>query len=68
MGGLERPRAKRVAREVEVRRSGRGVAEPALVVWAWGNGVGSGDVVWRTKGLVIILVRSPLSETKRVLR
>ena len=34
---LERPQAKRVAREVEVWRSGRPWAELAFVVSAWAN-------------------------------
>ena len=39
MGGLERRRAKRVAREVEVWRYGRRWVELASVVWAWAKGL-----------------------------
>ena len=39
MGTLERPRAKRVARVVEVRLSGWPWAELGSVVSAWGKGL-----------------------------
>ena len=67
MGGLERQRAKRVAREVEVWRYRRHWAELASVVSAWAKGLadrrrgkrhnlvneGSGDYGWYCPGWLL---------------
>ena len=48
MGGLERPRAKRVAREVEVWRYGRRWGEAG--VGGVGGAKGLGEEVWEEFG------------------
>ena len=53
MDGLERPRAKRVAREIEVRRFGRRWAELVSVVSAWAKGLAeeAWEEVWEEEPL-----------------